>query len=41
MNLQVITAARRYRTIITCVQLGIPVLADLGYLGAGETFAAL
>ncbi|WKK24388.1 transposase family protein [Streptomyces olivoreticuli] len=34
-----ITAARRHRIIATCRRLGIPVLADLGYLGAGGTFA--
>ncbi|SHN32491.1 Helix-turn-helix of DDE superfamily endonuclease [Streptomyces yunnanensis] len=33
-----ITAARRHRTINTCRRLGIPVLADLGYLDAGGTF---
>ncbi|MER5891359.1 transposase family protein, partial [Streptomyces sp. NPDC001941] len=34
-----LTAARRHHIINTCVRLGIPVLADLGYLGAGGNFA--
>ena len=34
-----LTAARRHRIISTCRRLGIPVLADLGYLGAGGTIA--
>lgn len=34
-----LTAARRRRIVTTCIRLGIPVLADLGYLGAGGTFA--
>ncbi|RKN59993.1 IS5/IS1182 family transposase, partial [Streptomyces klenkii] len=34
-----LTAARTHRIINTCRRLGIPVLADLGYLGAGGTFA--
>lgn len=34
-----LTAARRHRIITTCRRLGIPVLADLGYLGADGTFA--
>ncbi len=34
-----LTAARRHRIIATCVRLGTPVLADLGYVGAGGTFA--
>ncbi|MFI1400640.1 transposase family protein [Streptomyces sp. NPDC020681] len=34
-----ITAARIHRTVTTCRRLGVPVLADLDYLGAGGTFA--
>lgn len=34
-----LTAARRHRIITTCIRLSLPVLADLGYLGAGGTFA--
>ncbi|WP_369776356.1 transposase family protein [Streptomyces sp. R33] len=34
-----LTAARRHRIIATCVRVGTPVLADLGYVGAGGTFA--
>ncbi len=34
-----LTAARTHRIINTCARLGVPVLADLGYLGAGGTFA--
>ncbi|MEY9997540.1 hypothetical protein ABIE67_009659 [Streptomyces sp. V4I8] len=34
-----LTAARTHRIVNTCARLGIPVLADLGYLGAGGTFA--
>ncbi|MGW2587916.1 transposase family protein [Streptomyces virginiae] len=34
-----LTAARRHRIIATCIRLGTPVLADLGYVGAGGTFA--
>ncbi|MFE3866162.1 transposase family protein [Streptomyces goshikiensis] len=34
-----LTAARRHRVITTCIRLGVPVLADLGYAGAGGTFA--
>lgn len=34
-----LTAARGHRIIATCRRLGIPVLADLGYLGAHGTFA--
>ncbi|MGW8955648.1 transposase family protein [Streptomyces sp. NPDC055709] len=34
-----LTAARTHRIIATCRRLGILVLADLGYLGAGGTFA--
>ncbi|MGW8955502.1 transposase family protein [Streptomyces sp. NPDC055709] len=33
-----LTAARRHRIIATCVRLGMPVLADLGYIGADDTF---
>ncbi len=35
-----LTAARTHRIINTCARLGVPVLADLGYLGAGGTSAA-
>ncbi|MFI6683245.1 transposase family protein [Streptomyces sp. NPDC050485] len=34
-----LTAARRHRIIATCTRLGVPVLADKGYTGAGGTFA--
>jgi hypothetical protein len=34
-----LTAARRHRIIATCIRLGIPVLADRGYQGAGDTVA--
>ncbi|GAU71692.1 putative transposase, partial [Streptomyces sp. NBRC 110611] len=34
-----LTAARRHRIVNTCIRLGVPVPADLGYLGAGGTFA--
>lgn len=34
-----LTAARRHRIIATCLRLCMPVLADLGYVGAGGTFA--
>ncbi|PNE43579.1 transposase family protein [Streptomyces noursei] len=34
-----LTAAHRHRITNTCRCLGIPALADLGYLGAGGTFA--
>ncbi|MFJ2008485.1 transposase family protein [Streptomyces chartreusis] len=34
-----VTAARTHRIIDTCRRLGIPVLADPGYLGAGGTIA--
>ncbi|WP_051833533.1 transposase family protein [Streptomyces katrae] len=34
-----LTAARRHRIIATCVRVGTPVLPDLGYVGAGGTFA--
>jgi hypothetical protein len=34
-----LTAARRHRIIATCVRLGIPVLADRGCQGAGDTVA--
>lgn len=34
-----LTAARRHRIIATCVRLGTPVLADLGYVGANGTYA--
>jgi hypothetical protein len=34
-----LTAARTHRIITTCVRLGIPALADKGYIGAGGTFA--
>jgi hypothetical protein len=34
-----VRAARTHRIVTTCARLGIPVLADLGYLGAGGTFA--
>jgi hypothetical protein len=33
------TAARIHRVVYTCIRLGIPGLAGLGYLGAGGTFA--
>jgi hypothetical protein len=29
-----LNAARNHRVVYTCIRLGIPVLADLGYLGA-------
>ncbi|MFE3866440.1 transposase family protein [Streptomyces goshikiensis] len=31
-----LTAARRHRILATCVRLGIPVVADRGYQGAGD-----
>ncbi|MFD7339986.1 transposase family protein [Streptomyces violascens] len=34
-----LTAARTHRIVATRIRLGLPVLADLGYLGAGGTFA--
>ncbi|WP_329449248.1 transposase (plasmid) [Streptomyces sp. NBC_01426] len=34
-----LTAARRHRIITTCVRLGIPVLADKAYQGAGDIVA--
>ncbi|MGW6263494.1 transposase family protein [Streptomyces sp. NPDC055085] len=34
-----LTAARRHRIIATCIRLGIPVLADRGYQGAGDIAA--
>jgi hypothetical protein len=34
-----LTAARRHRIIAMCIRLGIPVLADRGYQGAGDTVA--
>ncbi|MGW2584629.1 transposase [Streptomyces virginiae] len=34
-----LTAARRHRIIATCVRLGIPVLADKAYQGAGDITA--
>ncbi len=36
-----LAAARTHRIITTCTRLSIPVLADLGYLGAGDALAAL
>ncbi|MEU0664344.1 transposase family protein [Streptomyces lavendulocolor] len=34
-----LTAASRHRIIATCIRLGIPVLADRGYQGAGDSVA--
>ncbi|WP_331747036.1 transposase family protein (plasmid) [Streptomyces sp. NBC_00853] len=34
-----LTAARRHRIIATCIRLGIPVLADKAYQGAGPQIA--
>ena len=34
-----LTAARRHRIIATCIRLGIPVLADKAYQGAGSQTA--
>ncbi|MFE3585489.1 transposase family protein, partial [Streptomyces vinaceus] len=34
-----LTAARRHRIITTSIRLGAPVLAGLGYAGAGGTLA--
>ncbi|GAA3598531.1 transposase family protein [Streptomyces osmaniensis] len=34
-----LAAARRHRIIATCIRLGIPVLADRGYQGAGDMVA--
>ncbi|MFD9458946.1 transposase family protein [Streptomyces sp. NPDC059985] len=34
-----LAAARRHGIVATCIRLGMPVLADLGYVGAGGTFA--
>ncbi|MEW2581414.1 transposase family protein [Streptomyces syringium] len=34
-----VRAARTHRIVATCTRLGLPVLADLGYLGEGGTFA--
>jgi hypothetical protein len=34
-----LTAARRHRIIATCIRLGIPVLADKAYQGAGDLVA--
>ncbi|KPI17801.1 hypothetical protein OV450_8000 [Actinobacteria bacterium OV450] len=34
-----LTAARRHRIIATCIRLGIPVLADKAYQGAGDIVA--
>ncbi|MFJ3106838.1 transposase family protein [Streptomyces sp. NPDC086835] len=34
-----LTAARRHRIIATCIRLGIPLLADRGYQGAGDIVA--
>jgi hypothetical protein len=31
-----LTAARRHRIIATCIRLGIPILADKAYQGAGD-----
>ncbi|MFJ9753041.1 transposase family protein [Streptomyces chartreusis] len=34
-----LTAARRHPVIATCIRLGIPILADCGYQGAGDIAA--
>ncbi len=34
-----LAAARRHRITATCIRLGIPVLADRGYQGAGDSVA--
>jgi hypothetical protein len=34
-----LTAARRHRIIATCIRLGIPILADKAYQGAGDIVA--
>ncbi|MGY4967494.1 transposase family protein [Streptomyces sp. 900105245] len=34
-----LTAARRHRIIATCIRLGLPILADKAYQGAGDIIA--